>query len=202
MYKSLAIYATPLLLLAGLSGCSGGGGGGGGGGSSTPAVASSMQGVYQGTSSNGKTKVEEMWNLLLALVSLLALAIPSAYAQDSGGFAADHLLNKLKIQECRLTYTLGTSKASSGEVSAIDAYETYLKCKGEANSQLAATHKKMSAKFKSSSQKVAVKDYRVAMGLALEGSEPRDNELKIQYEARLARLDEDVERAWQRLTVE
>jgi hypothetical protein len=52
MHKSLAIYVSPLMLFAGLSGCSGGGGGGG---SSAPAVVSSMQGVYQGTSSNGKT---------------------------------------------------------------------------------------------------------------------------------------------------
>ena len=50
MSKLLAIFALPLLLLVGLSGC-----GGGGGGSSAPAVTSVIQGVYQGTTSNGKT---------------------------------------------------------------------------------------------------------------------------------------------------
>lgn len=51
MYKLLAIFALPPLLLVGLSGC-----GGGGGGSSAPVAPSVVQGVYQGTTSNGKTE--------------------------------------------------------------------------------------------------------------------------------------------------
>ncbi|MDD5332779.1 MAG: hypothetical protein PHS32_03455 [Rhodoferax sp.] len=47
MFKLRAIFALPLGLLLGLSGC--------GGGSSTPAVTPVIQGAYQGTSSNGKT---------------------------------------------------------------------------------------------------------------------------------------------------
>lgn len=57
MYKLLASFALPLFLLAGLLGCGGGGGGGGGSGGGVGGVAptsSQVQGVYQGTSSNGK----------------------------------------------------------------------------------------------------------------------------------------------------
>lgn len=132
-----------------------------------------------------------MSRLIIAVSVLFFLLLGPLHAQDSGGFAGDHMLNKLKIQNCRLTYALGP-----------DAFREFLKCKSEAGDQLSATHKRMLAKLKSSSQRSAVKEYRVAMGLALEGSEPKENELKFQYEARLARLDEDVERAWLRLTVE
>ena len=48
MFKLLANLALPVLMLVGLLGC-------GGGGSSAPAVTPVIQGVYQGTSSNGKT---------------------------------------------------------------------------------------------------------------------------------------------------
>lgn len=47
MFKSGANFALPLSLLLGLAGC--------GGGNSAPAVTPVIQGVYQGTSSNGKT---------------------------------------------------------------------------------------------------------------------------------------------------
>lgn len=144
--------------------------------------------------------------MILPLRILIALAMSliaaTAGAQAAGAFASDHMLNTLKIQECRQRYELGMLKASSGEISAMDAYRTYLQCKSEARDQVSNTYSRMTTKLKSKSQKAALKEYRIAVNLALEGSEPKDGELKFQYKARLARLDEDVERAWQRLKLE
>lgn len=133
------------------------------------------------------------------ILSCMSLTVA---AQAAGSFAADHMINVLKVKECRQRYELGVLKASAGEVTAEDAYKKYLQCRSAANEVITKTYDKMGVKLKSKSQKAALKEYQLAMKMSLEGSEPKGDELKSQYNSRVGRLDEDVERNWQRLLLE
>lgn len=136
------------------------------------------------------------------LFTAIGLLSVSCGVYALGEFSANHLLDKLKIQECRSVYALGNLKITTGETTPENVYRTFLKCTSEAKNQIANTSEKMASRLKSSSQRAAAKEYRIAINLALEGSEPKQSEPKFLYDARLVRLDEDVERAWQRLVIE
>lgn len=140
-----------------------------------------------------------MKKLCIALAFFLA---SPAFASPAGDAASGYELVSIKLRNCRSTHRLGVLQSELGKVSAEDAYRTFLGCKAEVTKEAKAVYSRVLAKVKSSDGKKALKDYQVALMSAVEGMEPKANELKIHFDQRTAALDASIEKAWQRLQLE
>lgn len=130
---------------------------------------------------------------------LLTFSAHAATAQDIVG---EYFIARITVTTCRLTYTLGAQKSNAGEITAKDAYLEYLTCKSDLEKSTKSTYSKLLPKIKSATGKAALKDFQISLMTSIEGSEPRSDERKSQYEGRISALDEKVESAWQRLQLE
>lgn len=138
----------------------------------------------------------------IALITFATCLPFMASAESASEIAGEYEISQIKIKLCREIYKLGSLEAQSGEKSIQNAYKDYLSCQEESIQTIKSTYSRLMPKLKKPAARNALKDLQVALMSAIKFSEPKDNELKIHYQQRMAALDQQVEQALQRLLLE
>lgn len=128
--------------------------------------------------------------------SIVATAFLPIASPALTSFNGDYLLSELTFKKCLSQAELDALRGTSG------GYEAFLKCKAEAKQLADVGYKSTLKKLKAAGGKTALKEFHTAFMTRIESSEAKDGELAIQYNNRMAALDEKVETAQQKLLLE
>lgn len=109
----------------------------------------------------------------------------------------EYQLAEIKFKLCEARY-----EGDGYTLSPTEAYKNYLSCKSEAKKIAESSYKSISKVLKRPSGKAALKEFHASFMTRFESSEAKDGELKSQYISRMAALEEKVENAKQKLTLE
>lgn len=135
--------------------------------------------------------------LLLCLLAMAAF-LP-VWAETAKEMADDYGLVRINAKICRAKYEVGVLNTQTGATSAEEAYSEFLTCKTGVTKQAKAIYTRLLPRLKTADAKRDLKDFQVALMTSIETGEPRDGELKIQYQQRHSAMDARIEDAWQRL---